>query len=216
MTNLEAAAHTALPSTPAVPTRPSLAGYRILRAWQRALDVAARAHRLAHALPTDEQHTLAADLRRAGAAVPTHIAAGNLSYDPVEHRRALLATQTALARVETLALLAEHLALAPAVEVAALLADSADTLRLVRALARVVGERPGAGHGPTAQPRTVQPRTVSESTPAHRLVGAAVPPAVPPSVSRPPARATRTRRAPRSAATTAIGAVAIDASATPD
>ena len=135
MPNLDAARVAVAIPVPAA--RPSLAGYRILRAWQRALDVAAHAHRLAHAFPADEQHALAADLRRAGAAVPTHIAAGNLSYDAEEHRRALVATQTALARVETLALLAEHLALAPAPEVAALLAESADTLRLVRGLARV-------------------------------------------------------------------------------
>lgn len=131
---------------PAAPT-PSLpraaAGYRILRAWQRALDVAARAHQLARALPADEG-ALAADLRRAGAAVPGHIAAGNLSYDPVEHRRALLAATGALARVETFALLAERLALASATEVAALLAESADTLRLVRGLARVAGAVPDA------------------------------------------------------------------------
>ncbi len=126
------------------------AGYRILRAWQRALDVAAHAHRLARRLPEDER-SLADDLRRAGAAVPAGIAAGNLSFDRAEHRRALVAAQAALARVETLALLAERLALLPPPDVAALLADSADALRLARGLARVAGvpsvvSEPAAGH----------------------------------------------------------------------
>lgn len=164
------------------------AGYRILRAWQRALDVAARAHRLAAALPAADAATLGADLRRAGAAVPAHIAAGNLAYDPGEHRRSLGAAQSALARVETLALLAEALALLTPTDVAALLADSADTLRLVRGLARVAGAAPlgatvaGAGVGTAAG----GPAVVSE--PAVR------PPRAP---AAPPARATRARRTAR-------------------
>ncbi|GJG86152.1 hypothetical protein tb265_13330 [Gemmatimonadetes bacterium T265] len=154
MTNLEAAAH----PTPAPPTSAppydvlprAAAGYRLLRAWQRALDVAAHAHRLAQTLPADGLGALADDLRRAAAAVPAQIAAGNLAYDRAEHRRALLAAQAALARVETLALLAERLAAASPTDVAALLADSADTLRLVRGLTRVVGAvcEPAAGLEP--------------------------------------------------------------------
>lgn len=154
MTNLEAAAHTTTGSSADAPPPPTstsasappfdvlpraAAGYRILRAWQRALDVAAHAHRLAHTFAAGEHGALAADLRRAAAAVPAQIAAGNLAYDRVEHRRALLAAQAALARVETLALLAERLAAASPGDVAALLAESADTLRLVRGLTRVVG-----------------------------------------------------------------------------
>lgn len=144
MTNLAAAARptgtsagTPAPQPDTLPR--AAAGYRILRAWQRALDVAAHAHRLAGTLPASEQDVLGADLRRAGAAVPAQIAAGNLTYERGEHHRALLAAQAALARVETLALLAERLALASPHDVAALLAESADTLRLVRGLARVVG-----------------------------------------------------------------------------
>ncbi len=131
MTNLAALTSHTTPTPPA--------GYRILRAWQRALDVAAHAHELAATLPAADQDRLGTDLRRAGAAAPAHIAAGNLAYDRAEHRRALLAAQSALARVETLALLAERLQLATPAGVAALLADSADALRLVRGLARVVG-----------------------------------------------------------------------------
>lgn len=169
MTTLEAPARSAtLPR--------AAAGYRILRAWQRALDVAAHAHRLAHAMPASEQNTLAADLRRAGAAVPTHVAAGNLAYDRGEYRRALLAAQTALARVETLALLAERLALVPSTDVAALLATSADTLRLVRALARAVDSVRDAS--------TVEP-PVSEPT--------STAPVLRPPTARPPARARRPR-----------------------
>ena len=153
----------------ALPTVPP-AGYRLLRAWQRALDLAAHTHHLARTLPSAEYPTLADDIRRAGAAVPAHIAAGNLSCDRSEHRRALLSAQTALARVETLALLAERLALAPAADVAALLATSADTLRLVRGLTRVVGT--GSDGHPAARC----------SQPAHQ-----------------PARATRARRTARPA-----------------
>ncbi|HEY0779432.1 MAG TPA: four helix bundle protein [Gemmatirosa sp.] len=144
---------TAVPRPRPSPSPTPAAGYRLLRAWQRALDVAAHAHRLAHTFPTPEHATLAADLRRAGASVPAQIAAGNLAYDRAEHRRALLAAQTALAHVETLALLAERLGAAPATDVASLLAEAADTLRLVRGLARVV-----VGTGQIAEPSPARTR----------------------------------------------------------
>ena len=151
------------------PTTPHPAtGYRMLRAWQRALDVAATTHALALTLPPADRDTLGADLRRAGSAVPTHIAAGNYAYARPEHHRALGAAASALARVETLALLAERLALLPASAVAALLIETGDTLRLVRALARAVSTPPA-----TERPTNPAP------------------------VAKPPARATRAPRASR-------------------
>ena len=147
-----------MPDAPAPPDLPTpgtaipFAGYRGLRAWQRALDVAVEVHRLARALPKAEQDALAAELRRAAVAVPAYVAAGNAVPDRGEYGRALLAAQGALARLETLVALGERLTLVGTGAAAAVLAGTADTGRLIRALARSVAQS-AAPPGVTAPAR---------------------------------------------------------------
>lgn len=51
-------------------------GYRNLRVWDRAMDLAAAAYRLADDLPKTETHGLSSQIRRASASVAMNIAEG--------------------------------------------------------------------------------------------------------------------------------------------
>ncbi len=119
-------------------------GYRALKVWQRALDLAAEAHRVARGLPKAEQDGFAADLRRLASAVPAHVAAGSAPYDRVEYRRALVQAQGELARVETTVLLGARLGLVSERDTTTLLAHATDVGRLLRGLARSVTNDEGA------------------------------------------------------------------------
>lgn len=131
-----------LSAAPALP--PHVLGYRALKLWQRALDLAADAHRLAHGFAESDQLALAADLRRAAAGVPAAVAASAMALDRVDQQRALQGATAALARLETLAALAERLEVLSAPEATALLFTSGDVTRLLRGLTRSVAAR-GAG-----------------------------------------------------------------------
>lgn len=167
-------------------------GYRALKLWQRALDLAADAHRLAHAFPDADQPALATDLRRAAAAVPSAVAASSLALDPADQQRALQSATAALARLETLAALAERLGSLNSGDASALLFTSGDVNRLLRGFVRAVSARTRLEQASAAAPA----RQVAEPTPAP-----AQPPA-PTAAPTPPSMRARTRRRPDATAAT--------------
>lgn len=138
----------AAPSAGGASAGGAVGGYRGLKLWQRSVDVAAEAHRLARAFPVGEQESIGGDLRRAAAAVAGHVAAGSLTYDRAEHLRALQVALAAVARLETVAAVAQRLGFLPAQDAVALLVGTADVTRLLRGLMRTLGpQRASASDG---------------------------------------------------------------------
>jgi len=186
------------------PTRPAHppAGYRTLRVWQRALDVAVDAAHLARTLAAAGHERAATDLPRAAAAIPAHIAAGSTAGNRADYQRALAAALAAVARVETMVAMTERLAPDAAPACAALLANSADLTRQLRAFARVLSGAPAAAAPPSR--RLAAPHGGPDDH-AHAEPETAVPAADPPVVptSHPTADATLPPAAPASAPPTA-------------
>lgn len=186
---------TAAPAAPALPSH--VLGYRALKLWQRALDLAADAHRLAHAFPEADQAALAADLRRAAVGVPAAIAASSMAFDRADQHRALQAAAAALARLETTAALAERLGVLAAGDATAFLFTSGDVTRLLRGLTRSIVARtavPEAGTQ-TADAASAPPpvQRVAEPAPKATIPITAAVDAVSPA-SPPSMRATARRR----------------------
>lgn len=192
-------------------------GYRLLRAWQRAMDVADAAYRAVAEMPRPARDLVGMELSRAALAVSAHVAASSIVYDRIEQRRAIAAAQHGIARFETAVALGERLAVLPATDVARLLATSADVRRLVRGLARVLAaperqERTHTGPLQTNPPQTecsgsitaVVRTDVAASASTRPSAGAAASRhAAPPSVGTTRRRIVRPRTPVRSAATLA-------------
>lgn len=171
------------PATPHA-AHPPVAGYRTLRVWQRALDVAVEATHLARTLAAAGHERAATDLPRAAAAVAAHIAAGSTAGSRADYHRALAAALAAVARMETMVAMTERLAPDAAPACAALLANSADLTRQLRAFARVLsGGAPAAASGPwrPAEPDG-EPDAPAHASPEPSVSGAA-PPGAPTSPS---------------------------------
>jgi four helix bundle protein len=65
----------------------TLATYRDLIAWQKAIDFAVEAHKLTRKLPESERFGLTAQLRRAAVSVPSNIAEGAGRSHTGDYRR---------------------------------------------------------------------------------------------------------------------------------
>lgn len=162
---------------PAHPPAAGYAGYRTLRVWQRALDVAVDATHLARTLAAAGHEHAATDLPRAAAAVPAHIAAGSTAGSRADYHRALAAALAAVARVETMVAIAERLAPGATPACTALLANAADLTRQLRAFARVMSGAATVATSPPPRPAAAQ-STAGASAPAvvpTPLVGEVVP-----------------------------------------
>ena len=140
-------------SLPPRPASASAAGYRSLRVWQRALDLAVDAAPLARTLAAEGLGGLANDLVRAGTAVPAHIAAGSVAATRADHQRALGSAMAAVARFETLVVAAERLAPQTGSGCAALLVGTGEVTRLLRAFARAIGGTPASSTPSGSRPR---------------------------------------------------------------
>jgi four helix bundle protein len=126
--------------TSAVPATP-LYGYRGLKVWQRAMDLATAVYALARNL--DEEHAeLRDDLRRTAVAVPSQIAAGNSIYTRAAHVQHLSEAHGQVARLECLLQIAERLDTLASQETAPLLSLAADVGRMLRGLARALSAPP--------------------------------------------------------------------------
>jgi len=109
-------------------------GYRGLRVWQRAMELAAGTY----ALPVAADDALGVPLRRAAASVPAAIAEGNVRWSAREYGHYLAQALGALAEVETLLELAVRLELADEASVGPLTAQCTEVARMLRALNRSV------------------------------------------------------------------------------
>lgn len=153
---MEPVAPDAAPEAPPDPgdAPTTLPGYRGLRVWQKAMDLAAGTFALSASFPPAAQDALALPLRRAAAAVPAGIAEGNVRHSAREYTHYLAQALGTLAEVETLLQLAVRLDLATDERIAPLIGQCTEIGRMLRALNRSV--QTGA---PASASRTDRRRT---------------------------------------------------------
>lgn len=86
-------------------------GYKDLRVWQEAMELAESVYRFATALPREERWNLADELRRAAVSVPSNIAEGRTIGTDGNFSKHVRYAQGSLAEMETQLQLAENLGL---------------------------------------------------------------------------------------------------------
>lgn len=113
-----------------------VASYRDLAVWQRAMQLAEEAYRLAKLMPKAEEYRLISQLVRAAVSVPANIAEGHARAGRKEFLNFLSIAGGSLAETETLLILAERTGLTPpgATEKGLALADEVG--RMIGALKR--------------------------------------------------------------------------------
>jgi len=127
--------------------------YRDLLVWQRAMDLVEATYRLAARLPPDERFELSSQLRRAAISIAANIAEGHGRAHTGEYLWFLSVAKGSLMELETLAIAAQRLGLAPRTVTEQILGSTAELGRMLAGLRRglqrhraVAGSRePGAG-----------------------------------------------------------------------
>jgi four helix bundle protein len=139
---------TSVPAVVAEPTPPSsttasapIAGYRGLKVWQRATDLAAAVFHVSHVMADD---VLAEELWRTALSIPASIAAGNSLYVRAEYVAQLSAAHGAIARLECLLHLADRISGLSGTDTAPLLASASDVGKMLRGLARALQPKDAA------------------------------------------------------------------------
>jgi four helix bundle protein len=96
-------------------------GYRDLRVWQLAMDLAQEVYKATERFPSRERFGLIDQLRRAAVSVPSNIAEGKGRRTRADFSMFLYHARGSLLEVETQLLLAKRLQYIPETETAALL-----------------------------------------------------------------------------------------------
>lgn len=142
------------------PTQP---GYRGLRVWQKALELAGGVFALTTDFPASARDSLGVPMRRASAAVPAAIAEGNVRYTPREYAHYISQALGTIAEVETLLFLSVRLGFATEARIAPLLGHCVEISRMLRALNRSVQpptapitDRPARRRSAVREPGTYQ------------------------------------------------------------
>jgi four helix bundle protein len=133
--------------------RPALGiqSYRDLLVWQKAMRLAAEAHRLAKLLPKAEEYRLTSQLLRAAASVPANIAEGHARGTRKDYAHFVSIARGSLAEMETLLLLLVDVDLLRNDQIATARELCSETGRMLNTLlARLRG---------TADPRPPKPNT---------------------------------------------------------
>jgi four helix bundle protein len=82
--------------------------YKVLIAWQKAMDLVAALYDATEALPKRETYSLPDQMRRAAVSVPSNIAEGQARYSNREFRHFLRHSRGSLAELETQVLIAQR------------------------------------------------------------------------------------------------------------
>jgi four helix bundle protein len=109
-------------------------GFRELRVWQAAMDLAVQVYGLTRSLPRHETYGLTSQLQRAAVSVPANIAEGNARQHGREYLHFISIARGTLAELDTCIELAVKLGYANPGEVTALVEQVAPTGRLLTAL----------------------------------------------------------------------------------
>ena len=129
------------PVPPTTTASAPIAGYRGLKVWQRATDLAAAVFHVSHIMADD---VLAEELWRTALSIPAHIATGNSLYVRAEYVAQLSAAHGAVARLECLLHLADRISGLSGTDSAPLLASASDVGKMLRGLARALQPKEAA------------------------------------------------------------------------
>ena len=102
-----------------------MGGYRDLRVWQSAMQLAVAAYKATENFPKHETYALASQIRRAAISVPSNIAEGKGRRTRADFSTFLYHARGSLLELETQFLLAKELQYVPEAQAAVLLRDSA-------------------------------------------------------------------------------------------
>lgn len=110
--------------------------YQDLLVWQKAMDLAERAYRLAKLMPKSEEYRLTSQLLRAATSIPANIAEGHARGTRKTYAHHVSIARGSAAEVETLLLLAKRTGLLAEPEVDDALAATAEVGRMLNVLHR--------------------------------------------------------------------------------
>lgn len=117
--------------------------YRDLLVWQRSMALAEDVYRLTRQYPTDERFGLTSQTRRAVTSIPANIAEGYGRGTPAAYANFLRIARGSLNELETHLILAERLEIAASGSTDALLTETDELGRMLRALiASVLSPKP--------------------------------------------------------------------------
>jgi four helix bundle protein len=125
-------------------------GYKGLKVWQRAMDLATGIYILTRTLPDEDQGVIGVELRRTAVQIPSYIAAGNSFFHRGEYIQYLSAAHGAVARLESTLLVSERLGLFGGKALAGLMTNAGDVGRLLRGLTRALQPPPSDSDAPAA------------------------------------------------------------------
>jgi four helix bundle protein len=123
-------------------------GYKGLKVWQRAMDLATGIYILTRTLPDEDQGVIGVELRRTAVQIPSYIAAGNSFFHRGEYVQYLSAAHGAVARLESTLLVSERLGLFGGKALAGLMTNAGDVGRLLRGLTRALQPPPPDADAP--------------------------------------------------------------------
>lgn len=124
----------------------TVATYRELIAWQRAMDLAAEIYKATESFPKGEEYGLKVQLRRAAVSVPSNIAEGQGRQTTGEFVQFLGHARGSLLEIETQVLLSERLQFFDNMTTERLLQSSTSTAKVLNGLISSLAGRRKRGH----------------------------------------------------------------------
>ena len=112
----------------------SVASYRDLIAWQKAMDVVTEVYRLTESFPSREQFGLTNQARRAAVSVPSNIAEGQGRNTTKDYIHFLRISRGSLQELETQLMIGQRLGFADAAVTDTLLAKTTEVSRIISGL----------------------------------------------------------------------------------
>ena len=112
----------------------SVASYRDLTVWQRAMDFTVTCYQLTGCFPRTETYGLASQLQRAAVSIPSNIAEGAGREHTREYIHHVAISNGSLFEAETQILLAQRLGYISSEQVELALATSSEVGRMIRGL----------------------------------------------------------------------------------
>lgn len=119
--------------------------HRDLVGWQKAMDLATLVYRLSEGFPSHEQYGLAAQMRRAAAAIPSNLAEGHARRGPAEFARFVGYAEGSLAELDTQLRLAHVARVCHQSELASVFGAVTELKRILRALHRELAKSSHSG-----------------------------------------------------------------------
>ena len=111
-----------------------MAGYRDLKVWQAAMQLAEEVYRLSARFPKHEIYGLASQLQRSAVSLPSNIAEGHGRNSHKEFNHFLGIALGSLAELETQFILAQHLDYLPEEEISHALQNADEIGKMLKGL----------------------------------------------------------------------------------